>query len=114
VARVRRRSMTMAKTGFALAIVSGVSALLAAVFIGQKWNMGDMRIEPMQSLRQTAILATLAVAVVGGFAALLMGLEGAAECQGRLKTMGWIGFAVGALACMAGIVLGLAFKFYRI
>ena len=113
MARVRRRSIQMAKAGFGLSIFAAVAALGTFILMAKYWHFGDMTIA-MGKIRQLAIMLALACTVLSGFAALLMGLEGAAECQGRTKTAGWVGFALGAIACMIGIILSLCFLFYKI
>lgn len=113
MARVRRRSIQMAKAGFGLSIFAAVAAMGAFILMARHWDFGEMTIS-MGNLRQLGIMLALVCAVPSGFAALLMGLEGAAECQGRTKTAGWVGFALGTIACMIGIILSLCFVFYRI
>jgi len=114
VARVKRRSIVMAKFGFALSVIAAVAVIAVFVLMIPRWDFAEMVINMRSKLRMGLIMLGVVGAVLPGFAALLMGLEGAAECQGRQKTMGWFGFVLGAVTCMAGIILGLCFVFCRI
>jgi hypothetical protein len=108
-----KRTLLFCKLGFISSILAAGAGLAALVMMLQRWQFQDNLIVMTGKLRPPLIMAGLFFAVVLGFLGFLGSLEGAANGQGKIKSLGWLGFAIGAISTMMGIILGMCFHFYR-
>ncbi|MFA5863866.1 MAG: hypothetical protein WC975_04175 [Phycisphaerae bacterium] len=108
-----KRTLLFSKLGFTSSILAAGAGSAALVMMLQRWHFQDNMIVMTGKLRPLAVMAGLFLAVVLGFMGFLGSLEGAANGQGKIKSLGWLGFLIGAISAMMGIILGLCFHFYR-
>jgi len=113
MARAELRARRFMKFGLSASIVGCLGAIAAFGMMIQKWDFQENLI--ISGHRRTPmIMLALMVGIVCGFAGFLMSLEGAAVLKGRLRTYGWLGFWLGALGALAGLVLAVCFGFFKL
>ncbi len=103
----------LVRIGLTLSAVSSVTALASMAMIWHEW-VPDDKVIYAGTVYKPAILIVLAVAILSGFPGFLLSLEGAAELKGGWRKVSWLGFFLGAIGTLAGLGLGLWFKFYNL
>jgi hypothetical protein len=101
------------KLGLIASVIAVVLVLLSAALIIPRWNFTENIIVIQNQSKIMLLYGALFLSVVLGVAGFLGGLEGVANLDGSKRAMGWLAFWVGTLSSMAGIILGLCFKFYQ-
>lgn len=112
MAKREDRILKFTKLGFLMAVVAAVFAAMAFFGIAKKFNAAEMMIVAGTKMKPI-IMLSCALAIVLGFPAFLLSLQGAASLEGAGKKQGWLGFWIGTAATAAGLVLGVLFWFMK-
>lgn len=93
----------------------GLLAALAGWFaIGRRFHPDGFTIDyGSRSLFMPALGATLLLALVGGAAGFLLGLNTAGQRRNKTPRVSWLGFGLGAAAVALGLSAGVFFALAR-
>jgi hypothetical protein len=113
MSKQEKRARLFGRLGLLSSTLSALAVLSALIVMMPKWRSADGMFD-LGTVRLPAALGSAGFAFLFGFLGFLGGLEGAAAGEGKIKSLGWVGFWVGVVGAMAGIVLGLCAKFYTL
>ncbi len=113
MAKRAKRIELYGKLGALCSIVSIAVVLSGFMFMLHRWNFQENFIL-LGNRSKPALMLGFAGAVMLGFLGFLGGLEGAAEGEGKTKTLGWLGFWAGAIGTVTGIILAMCCWFYSL
>jgi hypothetical protein len=97
-----------------LGAIGAASTLAAAFFMLQAFRPAELQIvyDPT-TLRMPAIGGSLAVGLIGGGAAFLLGLQSAGQKTNKRNQLSWTGFFLGAGVITLALCCGVVFFFWR-
>jgi hypothetical protein len=112
MAKRAEKATKLGKLGLVSSLVAAMCDVAALAIMLPKWNFQEMIID-LGTVRKPIFMLAVFLAFVFGVAGFLLGLEGASHGEGKTKSLGWIGFWIGAVSAMAGIILGLLYLGYK-
>ncbi len=111
MAKRAKRAELFGKLGFSSSMFSAIGGLGASLVILKRWSFSNNIIVTGPTVAMLIKLALGLAFLLGAFG-FLASLQGAADGEGRVKTLGWTGFWVGAVFTMVAIVMGMCFFFF--
>jgi hypothetical protein len=112
MAKRAQRVVLFATLGFVLSVIAAISVAAGLAVILPKLNLQDKMLD-LGTMRKPIAMLTIFLSVLLGTAGFLLGLEGTGSEDNKYRTMGWIGFWLGTISAMIGIVLGLMYWGYQ-
>jgi hypothetical protein len=112
MAKRAQRVVLFATLGFVLSAVAAISVAAGLAVILPKLNLQD-KIMDLGTMRKPIAMLTIFLSVALGIGGFLLGLEGTSSEENKFRTIGWIGFWLGTISAMVGIVLGLMYWGYQ-
>ncbi|NLE30171.1 MAG: hypothetical protein GX629_10935 [Phycisphaerae bacterium] len=112
MAKRARKIALLGTSGFVCAMIAAFSASAGLIIVLQKLNLQEKMLD-LGHVRKPMALLAIFLSVVLGAAGFLLGLEGTSSEESKIRTFGWLGFWLGTISCMIGIVLGLIYWGYQ-
>jgi hypothetical protein len=109
MAKRTKRAELFGKLGFASSMISAIGGVGTSLVILHRWNFANNIIITGGTVSTLVTLALAITFVLGAFG-FVASLEGAANGEGKSKSLGWTGYWVGAVFTMVAIIMGLCFK----
>lgn len=112
MAKRAQRVVLFATLGFVLSAVAALSVAAGLAVVLPKLNLQD-KILDLGTMRKPIALLAIFLSSSLGIGGFVLGLEGTSSEENKFRTIGWIGFWLGTISAMIGIVLGLLYWGYQ-